>query len=145
QDKSTVLLADDTSKRDGQDANRVEQAPVHAGPLPSGDDAATASSTTVISTATGEASSAVQKWLNQVGTARVNISTDEHFTLSDSELDLLLPLYNEKEHLFFTQFGGRRHDDRNVINTGLGYRHFSDDWMWGTNLFYDRRVSDNHH
>lgn len=145
QDKSSVLSANDTNNREGQDANRVAQAAVQAGSLLSSDDAATALSTTVISTATGEASSAVQKWLNQFGTARVNISTDEHFTLSDSELDLLLPLYNEKEHLFFTQLGGRRHDDRNVINTGLGYRHFSDDWMWGTNLFYDRQVSDNHH
>ncbi|UKJ22798.1 Ig-like domain-containing protein [Enterobacter mori] len=123
----------------------VAQAAVQAGSLLSSDNATAALGSAVVSAATGKAASSVQEWLSQFGTARVNISTDEHFTLSDSDLDLLVPLYNGKENLFFTQLGGRRHDDRNIINGGLGYRHFNDDWMWGTNVFYDRQVSGNQH
>lgn len=99
----------------------------------------------IVSTATSAATAEVQNWLNQFGTARVSISTDEHFTLQDSELDLLLPLYDGKEHLWFTQLGGRRYDERNMVNAGLGYRYFSDSWMWGTNVFYDEQISANHH
>lgn len=121
--------------------NNVAQAAIQAGTMLGSGNAGNA----LVSQATGAASSEVQKWLNQFGTARVSISTDEHFTLNDSDLDLLIPLYDQKENLLFTQLGGRRHDDRNIINTGLGYRHFSDKWMWGTNIFYDRQISDNHH
>ncbi len=99
----------------------------------------------IVSTATSAATAEVQNWLNQFGTARVSISTDEHFTLQDSELDLLLPLYDGKEHLWFTQLGGRRYDERNMVNAGFGYRYFSDSWMWGTNVFYDEQISANHH
>lgn len=99
----------------------------------------------LVSTTTSAATAEVQNWLNQFGTARVSISTDEHFTLQDSELDLLLPLYDGKEHLWFTQLGGRRYDERNMVNAGLGYRYFSDSWMWGTNVFYDEQISANHH
>lgn len=128
-----------------QNESSVAQAAVQAGSLLSSDNATAALGSAVVSAATGKAASSVQEWLSQFGTARVNISTDEHFTLSDSDLDLLVPLYNGKENLFFTQLGGRRHDDRNIINGGLGYRHFNDGWMWGTNVFYDRQVSGNQH
>ncbi len=129
----------------GNTENGVAQAAVQAGTLLSGDDTSGALGNALTSAATGAASAEVQQWLNKFGTARVNISTDEHFTLNDSELDVLLPLYNQKENILFTQLGGRRHDDRNIINTGLGYRHFSGIWMWGTNVFYDRQVSGNQH
>lgn len=128
-----------------QNESSVAQAAVQAGSLLSSDNATAALGSAVVSAATGKAASSVQEWLSQFGTARVNISTDEHFTLNDSDLDLLVPLYNGKENLFFTQLGGRRHDDRNIINGGLGYRHFNDGWMWGTNVFYDRQVSGNQH
>lgn len=132
-------------KNQDQNGSAVAQAAVQAGTLLSGDNTANALGSAVASAASGEASSAVQSWLNQFGTARVSISTDERFTLQDSELDVLIPLYDQKEHLFFTQLGGRRQDERNVINTGLGYRYFASQWMWGTNVFYDRQISDNQH
>lgn len=128
-----------------ESANSVAQAAVQAGSLLSSDNASDALGSAVVSAATGKAASSVQEWLSQFGTARVNISTDEHFTLSDSDLDLLVPLYNGKENLLFTQLGGRRHDDRNIVNGGFGYRHFNDGWMWGTNIFYDRQISGNQH
>lgn len=132
-----------------KDANSTEksvaQIAVQAGTALGADDASSSAANALVSTATGTASAEVQQWLSQFGTARVSISTDERFTLNDSELDLLVPLYNQKENLLFTQLGGRRNDDRNIINTGLGYRHFSDNWMWGTNVFYDRQISGNQH
>lgn len=134
-----------SAKITDKDASSVAQTAVQAGSLLSSDHASDALGSAVVSAATGKAASSVQTWLSQFGTARVNISTDEHFTLNDSELDLLVPLYNGKENLLFTQLGGRRHDDRNIINSGLGYRHFNDEWMWGTNIFYDRQISGNHH
>lgn len=135
----------ETEKNSAQRADNIAQAAVQAGSLLSSDNASYALGNTVVNAATGKAASSVQAWLSQFGTARVNISTDEHFTLNDSELDLLVPIYNEKENLLFTQLGGRRHDDRNSINGGFGYRHFNEGWMWGTNIFYDRQVSGNQH
>ena len=133
------------TKNSDQDVDSVAQAAVQAGSLLSSDNASDALGSSVVSAATGKAASSVQEWLSQFGTAQVNISTDEHLTLSDSDLDVLVPLYNGKENLFFTQLGGRRHDDRNILNGGVGYRHFGDRWMWGTNVFYDRQVSGNQH
>ncbi|MBB1201620.1 intimin-like protein [Enterobacteriaceae bacterium 89] len=123
----------------------VAGAAVQAGSMLSSGDVSGSLGSALASGATGMASSEVQQWLSQFGTAQVNISTDENFTLNDSSLDVLLPLYDAKENLLFTQLGGRRHDDRNIVNTGFGYRHFSEKWMWGTNIFYDAQVSSNHH
>ncbi len=134
-----------SAKNSDQGADSIAQTAVQAGSLLSSDNASDALVSTVVNAATGKAASSVQEWLSQFGTARVNINTDEHFTLNDSDLDLLLPLYNGKENLLFTQLGGRRHDDRNIVNGGFGYRHFNDNWMWGTNIFYDRQVSGNEH
>lgn len=100
---------------------------------------------TLVSGATGKAAQSVEEWLNQFGTARVSVSADENLSLEQIELDVLLPLYDDKANLFFTRLGTRRADDRNIINTGLGYRHFSGKWMWGANTFYDRQISENHH
>lgn len=129
----------------GQSDNSIAQGAVQAGSLLSNDNASDALGSAVVSAVAGKAASSAQQWLSQFGTARVNISTDEHFTLNDSDLDLLVPLYNGKENMFFTQLGGRRHDERNIVNGGFGYRHFNQNWMWGTNVFYDRQVSGNQH
>lgn len=133
------------ANKSSQSTSDVAQTAVQAGSLLSSDNAADALGNAVVSAAAGKAASSVQEWLSQFGTARVNISADEHLNLNDSDLDLLIPLYNGKENLLFTQLGGRRHDDRNIVNGGFGYRHFNDRWMWGSNIFYDRQVSGNQH
>lgn len=145
------VSSNDNSKNNSQDNTNKEsqdkvdqslaQGAMQAGSLLSSDDIGNS----LVSAVDGAASSSIQQWLSQFGTARVNISTDKHFTLNDSDLDLLLPLYDSKQNLFFTQLGGRRHDDRNTVNGGFGYRHFSERWMWGTNVFYDRQISGNQH
>ena len=138
---ATIKTANDTASDTEQSLAR---AAVQAGTIfGAGNNGSVNSALT--SAATGAASAEVQEWLSQFGNARINISTDEHFSLQDSEVDVLMPLYDNKTNLLFTQLGGRRIDDRNIINAGLGYRHFSDRWMWGTNVFYDRQISDNQH
>ncbi|WP_105198282.1 Ig-like domain-containing protein [Escherichia albertii] len=134
--------ANQTSESDSEEQT-IAQTAVQAGTALSSDGGA---GSALVSTATGAASAEIQEWLNQFGTASVNISTDEKFSLEDSSLDVLLPLYDDqKENLLFTQLGGRRYDDRNMVNAGVGYRHFLDKWMWGVNVFYDQQISSNHH
>jgi len=91
--------------------------------------------------ATGMASSAasntLNQWFRQFGTAKVDLRTDTHFTLKGSSLDLLVPLSDSPEDVFFTQGGVRYNDKRVTTNLGLGHRHFTDSWMLGYNAFYD--------
>jgi adhesin/invasin len=93
---------------------------------------------------TGAASSEVQQWLSQFGTARVQLGADSHFSLENSQLDLLIPWYEQKNSLFFTQSSLHRTDDRTQGNLGVGYRWFTKAWMVGGNTFVDYDFSRNH-
>ncbi|WP_323098177.1 inverse autotransporter beta domain-containing protein, partial [Serratia marcescens] len=74
------------------------------------------------SLARGMATSAVggeiQQWLNQFGTARVQLDADKHFSLKNSKLDLLVPLHEQKDELVFTQGSIHRTDERTQVNLG---------------------------
>lgn len=88
--------------------------------------------------ATGAASSTAQKWLNQFGTARVNLNVDNEGNWGQSSIDLLTPLYDNKKAIWFTQLGVRAPDDRVTGNFGTGVRTFyTDNWMFGANIFFD--------
>ncbi|HAP0140276.1 TPA: LysM peptidoglycan-binding domain-containing protein [Escherichia coli] len=93
---------------------------------------------------TGVAGNKIQQWLNQFGTARVQLNTDKNFSLKNSQLDLLIPLYEQKEHLIFTQGSIHRTNERTQSNLGFGYRKFADDWMLGVNAFFDYDLSRDH-
>lgn len=133
-----------TTQDNNSDASLAGLA-AQSGAVLSGDSSGDALKGMVASGVTGKAAQSVESWLNQFGTARVKASADNDFSLEDAELDILLPLYDDKTNLLFTQLGGRRVDDRNIMNTGIGYRHFNNHWMWGANTFYDRQLSQNHH
>ncbi|WP_301285727.1 inverse autotransporter beta domain-containing protein [Citrobacter cronae] len=49
------------------------------------------------------AGEAALQWLSHFGTARVQLDTDEYFSLKNSQLDLLAPLYDSKTGLLFSQ------------------------------------------
>lgn len=141
---ATPVAAQDKVSEPQSTERVVAQTAVQAGSLlesGSGRSVASAITSQAANTATQE----IESWLNQFGTTRLNIGTDEHFSIQDAELDLLIPLYEQQSSLVFTQLGGRRHDDRNIVNAGLGYREFNSSWMWGVNAFYDRQVSANQH
>lgn len=116
-----------------------------AGSLFSQENKTDAVANALINSAAGKSSNEIQQWLQQYGNAQVSLGLDRDFSLESANLDWLIPLYNKNENLIFTQLGARRVDDRNIMNLGLGYRYFTDSWMWGVNAFYDQQLSDNTH
>ncbi|MBX9495841.1 Ig-like domain-containing protein [Yersinia enterocolitica] len=87
----------------------------------------------------------VEEWLGHIGQAQVKLQADDKNDFSGSEVDLFIPLYDQPEKLAFSQFGFRRIDQRNIMNIGLGQRHYISDWMFGYNIFFDQQISGNAH
>ncbi|WP_369012112.1 inverse autotransporter beta domain-containing protein [Erwinia pyrifoliae] len=90
------------------------------------------------------ASGQVQQWLNQFGTARVQLEADEHFSLKNSQVELLIPFYEQNDELLFTQGSLHRTDDRTQANLGFGLRYFAPSYMLGGNIFGDYDLSHEH-
>src|SRR5471032_1485195 len=81
------------------------------------------------SAATGAASSTVEEWLSQFGTARVQLNLDDKFKAEGSEADLLIPVYETKSTILFTQLGFRHMDSRNtgkIRRMGVGVEAWRD-------------------
>lgn len=93
------------------------------------------------SAAVSGSSAAVSQWLNRFGTAQVQLGVDDHFSLNESALDLLVPLYDNGADVLFVQAGGRHHDGRTTLNAGSGVRLFRGTWMYGTNVFLDNDIT----
>lgn len=68
----------------------------------------------------GAAGAEIQQWLSRFGTARVQLDADKNFSLKNSQLDLLVPLYEQKDRLVFTQGSLHRTDDRRLFNPREG-------------------------
>lgn len=90
-----------------------------------------------------KASSTVENWLNQYGTAQIGVQPGNSLSQSTVSADMLLPIYQSPDWLVFTQFGGRNLDDRTTLNLGAGVRRFSEQWMYGVNTFYDIDITGN--
>ncbi len=94
---------------------------------------------------TQKANQEIQQWLGKYGTARVKVNMDKNFSLKDSSLEMLYPVYDTPTNMLFTQGAIHRNDDRTQFNIGFGWRHFSDNnWMAGINTFVDRDFSHRH-
>ncbi|MFQ2509944.1 inverse autotransporter beta domain-containing protein, partial [Aeromonas caviae] len=94
--------------------------------------------------ANGALNSAANEWINQFGTARVDLGFDQKFNVERYSFDMMLPLYDNSENLFFTQFGIRNKDERNTVNIGYGMRHITENnWMLGGNTFFDNDLTGN--
>ncbi|HAX3034735.1 inverse autotransporter beta domain-containing protein [Escherichia albertii] len=95
--------------------------------------------------ATAKATQEIQEWLGKYGTARVKLNADKDFSLKDSSLEMLYPIYDTPTNMLFTQGAIHRTDDRTQSNIGFGWRHFSgNDWMAGVNTFIDHDLSRSH-
>ncbi|TLI80034.1 intimin-like adhesin FdeC [Escherichia sp. E2562] len=95
--------------------------------------------------ATTKATQEIQEWLGKYGTARVKLNVDKDFSLKDSSLEMLYPIYDTPTNMLFTQGAIHRTDDRTQSNIGFGWRHFSgNDWMAGVNTFIDHDLSRSH-
>ncbi|WP_162208221.1 invasin domain 3-containing protein [Yersinia pekkanenii] len=88
-----------------------------------------------------EANESVQTWLNQFGTARIQLNVNDDFHLDNSALDFLIPLYDGESSMLFTQLGARNKNSRNTINIGTGVRTYTGNWMYGINTFFDNDVT----
>ncbi|WP_343530138.1 ZirU family protein [Yokenella regensburgei] len=126
--------ADDMETRLANGASQV------AGILQS-DDASDAVAGMARSAASNAANTAVSSWLGQFGTVQAQINIGEDFSLENSSLDWLVPIYDTPDNILFAQIGARNQDERNTINLGLGMRWFHEDWMYGLNGFYDADVT----
>lgn len=88
--------------------------------------------------AVGKAASDAEKWLNQFGTARLDLNVDNDGNWDQSSFDMLLPLYDNAKSVWFTQFGLRAPDGRVTSNIGSGVRTYNiENWMLGGNVFFD--------
>lgn len=87
---------------------------------------------------TSQTANTIEEWLSHFGTARVQLSVDQNGNWDKSSVDLLSPLYDNKESLLFAQLGLRDPDSRVTGNMGLGIRSFNlRNWMFGANVFFD--------
>lgn len=140
---ASMTSGDDAAgKKDDEQAQKVAgYASQTAGILSGGADVAT---TMARGMATSEVSGTVQQWLSHFGTARVQLDADQHFSLKNSQFDLLMPLYDQGNNLMFTQGSLHRNDSRTQANLGTGLRHFTTTYMLGANLFGDYDLSRDH-
>lgn len=120
----------------------AEQAKI-AGSLLSSGNASSSASGLVRSKVIGEANTSAQQWLNQFGTARVQLNLDSNSSLNGSAVDLLVPLYDDNKNLLFTQLGFRHQDKRHTGNVGVGVRTTQGNWMFGGNTFFDNDLTGN--
>lgn len=108
------------------------------------EDASAAARGFAIGGTTGYAAGAVQNWLQQFGSAKVDINVDDSMNFGESSLDFLYPIYDSSSRVFFSQTGVRYSDDRWMANLGMGQRHFVGNWMVGYNIFFDQDLTEGH-
>ncbi|MBH3035776.1 inverse autotransporter beta domain-containing protein [Serratia marcescens] len=91
-----------------------------------------------------QATREVQHWLSRYGTTRVRLGTDSHFSLKNVDADLLTPVWEAEDVLYYTQGGVHRADDRTQTSIGFGGRWFTPTAMWGSSLFLDNDLTQHH-
>ncbi|WP_421512466.1 inverse autotransporter beta domain-containing protein (plasmid) [Enterobacter sp. JS8-1] len=82
-------------------------------------------------------SNTAEGWLNQYGSADIPLNSDQRFSIKNSSGDFLLGLYVQPDQVLYTQVGVRHDNERLTTNVGVGYRFIIDDWLLGSNFFYD--------
>ncbi|WP_411704262.1 ZirU family protein [Edaphovirga cremea] len=120
---------------------RLAHSLIKGGSILADSDTSGAAANMARSAVVGEASDSAEHWLSQFGTARVKLGVNNDLGLDGSAVDLLVPLYDDRESLLFSQLGIRNNDGRNTVNIGAGVRMLYDDWMYGANTFYDRDMT----
>ncbi|WP_272666241.1 MULTISPECIES: inverse autotransporter beta domain-containing protein [unclassified Providencia] len=86
----------------------------------------------------------ITHWLSKAGNARLNINLDKKLSIKTSQLDWLVPWYDQPDLLLFSQHSIHRTDGRLQTNNGLGLRHFQQNSMVGVNAFFDHDLSHYH-
>ncbi|WP_420178045.1 invasin domain 3-containing protein [Morganella morganii] len=123
---------DEAAKNEARWAGNASQ----AGQILSSEDAVDASLGYVRGIGENLLNQQVNDWLNQVGHARIQFGSNK-----TGDADVLVPLVDNPNSLFFSQIGLRANEERTTTNLGLGYRQYEDGWMWGVNSFYDYDIT----
>ncbi|WP_272656482.1 invasin domain 3-containing protein [Providencia sp. PROV135] len=93
---------------------------------------------------TNAATNEINHWLSQTGNAKFSVDVDKKLKIKNTQLDWLIPWYDQPDLLLFTQHNVHRTDGRLQTNNGVGVRHFTPDSMVGTNAFFDHDLSRYH-
>ncbi|WP_072310281.1 inverse autotransporter beta domain-containing protein, partial [Hafnia alvei] len=125
-------------------AQRVQQAGHFLQNNPNSDSAKDLARSQALGAANSKANQEVASWLNGKGKVRVKLDADRDFSLKNSELDVLYPLWENNAHQVFTQGSVHHTDSRNQSNLGLGYRYFEGTYLLGANTFFDHDWSRSH-
>ena len=86
----------------------------------------------------------ITHWLSKAGNTRLNINLNEKLSIKTSQLDWLVPWYDQHDFLLFSQHSIHRTDGRLQSNNGIGLRHFHQNSMVGINAFFDHDLSHYH-
>ncbi|WP_052959293.1 inverse autotransporter beta domain-containing protein, partial [Hafnia alvei] len=138
------IASDAASDERAELAQRVQQAGHFLKNNPSADSAKDLARGQALGAANSKANQEVASWLNGKGKARIKLDADRDFSLKNSELDVLYPLWENSAHQIFTQGSVHHTDSRNQSNLGLGYRYFDGTYMLGANTFFDHDWSRSH-
>ena len=142
--QSKSIATDTGSDNSAELAQRAQQAGNFLQNNPSADSAKDLARGQALGAANSKANQEVASWLNGKGKARVKLDADRDFSLKNSELDVLYPLWENNAHQIFTQGSVHHTDSRNQSNLGLGYRYFEGTYMLGANTFFDHDWSRSH-
>ncbi|WP_353244207.1 inverse autotransporter beta domain-containing protein, partial [Providencia sp.] len=94
--------------------------------------------------ATNEATKEIESWLSKSGNAKLSINLDKKLSVKNSQLDWLIPWYDQNDTLLFTQHSIHRNDGRLQTNNGIGLRRFQEKNTFGVNAFIDHDLSHYH-
>ncbi len=94
--------------------------------------------------ATNEATKEIESWLSKSGNAKLSINLDKKLSVKNSQLDWLIPWYDQPDTLLFTQHSVHRNDGRLQTNNGIGLRRFYEKNTLGINAFIDHDLSHYH-
>lgn len=143
--QSRLSMGNTTVTADNNVEKNVASFAANAGTFLSSQPDSDATRNFITGMATAKANQEIQEWLGKYGTARVKLNVDKDFSLKDSSLEMLYPIYDTPTNMLFTQGAIHRTDDRTQSNIGFGWRHFSgNDWMAGVNTFIDHDLSRSH-
>ena len=142
--QSKSMATDAGSDDSAELAQRAQQAGNFLQNNPSADSAKDLARGQALGAANSKANQEVASWLNGKGKARVKLDADRDFSLKNSELDVLYPLWESNAHQVFTQGSVHHTDSRNQSNLGVGYRYFEGTYMLGANTFFDHDWSRSH-
>ncbi|WP_449546333.1 inverse autotransporter beta domain-containing protein, partial [Lelliottia amnigena] len=89
----------------------------------------------------GAANKTMGDFFTNFGRSQVKINLDSNYSLRGSSFDMLIPAYENKDSLLFTQLGIRNNDSRDTFNFGMGVRSLNESAIYGVNFFHDYDLS----